>query len=117
MVTVPFRYKRFFHLQNDADWLNFDKERLNTPKGHQLMHFLAFMLAFGAADLARLNNSEKDHGAYGKDVTRRTRRHHNTQMDEMHPVINRYEAMRASPGYECAPQPFLLSREHFVCFT
>ena len=36
---------------------------------------------------------------------------------EMHPVINRYEAMRASPGYECAPQPFLLSREHFVCIT
>ena len=112
VVTVPSRYQRFFNLQNDATWLNFDKERLNTPKGHQILHFLSFMLMFGAPDLARLNNSEKDHQPYAKDASKRTRRHHNTQMMEMHPVVNRYEAVRAAAGYEWAPQPLITSREH-----
>ena len=112
VVTVPSRYQRFFNLQNDATWLNFDNERLNTPKGHQILHFLSFMLMFGAPDLARLNNSEKDHQPYAKDASKRTRRHHNTQMMEMHPVVNRYEAVRAAAGYEWAPQPLITSREH-----
>ena len=88
VVTVPSRYQRFFNLQNDATWLNFDNERLNTPKGHQILHFLSFMLMFGAPDLARLNNSEKDHQPYAKGASKRTRRHHNTQMMEIVPWEN-----------------------------
>lgn len=78
-----------------------DPERLNVPKPHQVAHFLAFMCMFGPIDMARLNVSEGLHKEYAKEATKRTRRHVNTMMDEIHKPVDRYEAWVAAKAYEC----------------
>ena len=95
-------------MQRDAEWLDNDAERLNTPKDHQLLHFIAFMLMYGAVDLARLNNTEADHVPYVKDAVKRTWWNYSTMMGELHRPVDRMEAMQAAKAYERPPlQPSL----------
>jgi len=91
-----------------------DPERLNVPKPHQVAHFLAFMIMFGPIDMARLNVSEGLHKEYAKEATKRTRRHVNSMLDEMHKPVDRYEAWVAAKAYECGLAGCNLWQDH-VC--
>ena len=99
------RYQRFYNLQARAEFLSYDKERLNVPKGHQVLHMIAFMLLYGPVDLARLNICEALHVQYVKDAIKRTRQHMYTCMREMHKPVSHMETMHAAKAYERGPHP------------
>lgn len=45
-------------LAQKAPWVADDWVSLEVPKAHQVEHMIAFILLFGAADGARLNDAE-----------------------------------------------------------
>ena len=99
------RYQRFYNLQARAEFLDVDNERLNVPKGHQILHMIAFMLLYGPVDLARLNITESLHVDFVKDAIRRTRQHMLTCMNEIHKLVSFHETMMAAKAYERGPHP------------
>ena len=105
-VPAPLgRYQRFYNLQARAAFLDCDSERLNVPKGHQILHMIAFMLLYGPVDLARLNITEALHVDFVKDAIRRTRQNMNTCMNEIEKPVSFHETMMAAKAYERGPHP------------
>ena len=94
------RYLRFYNLQAAAAFVSIDGERLDVPKGHQILHMVAHMLLYGPVDLARLNWWEARHVQFVKDPVKRTRQHEKTFLTEMHAPVNRLEVGYAAAGYE-----------------
>ena len=96
------RYRRFYYHAQNSPWGTNDDEHdvLETPKSHCIVHMMAHQVIFGPIDSARLSNAEHDHIAYVKDAMRRTRQHEHTQMQELHGVVDRIDAVRHARGSE-----------------
>ena len=99
----PGRYLRFYNLQAAASFVGIDDERLDVPKGHQILHMITHMLLYGPVDLARLNWWEARHVQAVKDPVKRTRQNDNF-LHEMTPVVSRTEVVYAAAGYESSPK-------------
>ena len=106
------RYQRFYNLQRAASFLAIDNERLNVPKGHQLLHMITHMLLYGAVDLARLNWWEARHVQAVKDPVQRTRQNENSFLFEMHKPVSRSEVFYAATGYESSPNLRVARAQH-----
>ena len=61
---------------------------------------MSFQSIMGPVDQARLGNFEHDHIAWVKDAILKTRQHEHTQMQELHTVVNRMDAVRVVAGSE-----------------
>ena len=110
----PGRYLRFYNLQAAASFVAIDDERLDVPKGHQILHMITHMLLYGPVDLARLNWWEARHVQAVKDPVKRTRQNENF-LQEMTPVVSRTEVVYAAAGYESSPKWRAAWAHLFVC--
>ena len=106
------RYLRFYNLQRAASFIDIDNERLNVPKGHQLLHMLTHMLLYGPVDLARLNWWEARHVQAVKDPVKRTRQNEHSFLFEMHKPVSRSEVSYAATGYESSPNVRVARAQH-----
>ena len=52
------RYVRWTKLAASAPWVEDDWVSLEVPKSYQVLRMISFILLFGAADGARLNDAE-----------------------------------------------------------
>ena len=102
--VCPGRYLRFYNLQSRAAFVGMDAERLDVPKGHQLLHMITHMLLYGPVDLARLNWWEARHVQAVKDPVQRTRQNERSFLSEMHAPVSRTEVTYAAAAYERSPQ-------------
>ena len=59
-------------------------------------HTAAFTVLFGANDVARLDNFEKDHQENVKIVAKRTRQHGSTWMGEIEGAVDFMDAVTAT---------------------